>query len=106
MWLTVAHSYLDAEFKATMSANPDFRWCISPTCESGQIHSEGDIFRCVECDTKACAHCNVAWHGGETCIAYQARLRTQPLEEQRSAQELQKVSKLCPNCSRRTLKNG
>lgn len=99
-------SYLDASFKATMSALPDFRWCIATGCKSGQIHSEGDIFRCVQCSHKACVSCNVAWHQGETCAAYQARLIAQPEEEVESAKTIEKTAKLCPGCSRKIQKNG
>ncbi|KAK3664161.1 hypothetical protein LTR22_005126 [Elasticomyces elasticus] len=65
----VYERYLDASFKATMSAMPDFRWCMAAECKSGQVHSEGDIFSCVQCNHKACVNCNTAWHVDETCIS-------------------------------------
>lgn len=99
-------SYLDSEFKATMSADPDFRWCTASGCTSGQIHSEGEIFRCVSCAHKACVHCNVTWHEGEGCTAYQARVKVQPEEEKASEKALRKVAKLCPGCGRKIQKNG
>ncbi|KAK4540528.1 hypothetical protein LTR36_009166 [Oleoguttula mirabilis] len=102
----VYQRYLDSEFKATMSADPDFRWCIAPSCTSGQIHSEGDIFRCVACRHKACSQCNAAWHEGEGCGAYMARVKAQPEEEEASAKALKKMAKLCPGCSRKIEKNG
>lgn len=102
----VYEKYLDAEFKATMSADLNFRWCIASGCTSGQIHSEGDIFRCVSCGHKACVNCNVAWHAGETCEAFQSRLRMQPNEEEESAKALKKYSKICPGCNRKVQKNG
>lgn len=76
----VYEKFLDAEFKATLASQPDFRWCIAPNCKSGQVHIEGDIFRCVSCGFKACVHCNVEWHEGETCEVFQDRPRVQ--EEQ------------------------
>lgn len=102
----VYEKYLDAELKASLSIDPDFRWCISPTCKSGQIHSEGDIFRCSECGFKACVHCSVAWHEEETCTAYQARMTIQPKHEEDSAEALKKYAKLCPGCTRKLEKNG
>ncbi|KAK5696574.1 hypothetical protein LTR97_007877 [Elasticomyces elasticus] len=100
----VYERYLDASFKATMSAMPDFRWCMAAECKSGQVHSEGDIFCCVQCSHKACVNCNTAWHADETCKVYQGRLIKQPEEEEASARKLGRMSKLCPGCSRRVSK--
>ncbi|KAK5118181.1 hypothetical protein LTR85_008161 [Meristemomyces frigidus] len=102
----VYERYLDSEFKATLSADPDFRWCIAPACKSGQVHSEGDIFRCVACAHKSCVNCNVAWHAGEGCEAFQARVKAQPEEEEASAKALKKIAKLCPGCARNIQKTG
>ncbi|KAF2483140.1 hypothetical protein BDY17DRAFT_142033 [Neohortaea acidophila] len=102
----VYERYLDAELKAALSADPDFRWCLAPGCESGQVHTEGDIFCCTECGSKACVHCNVAWHEEETCEGYQARMQLQPKEEDKSTAALKKYAKLCPGCGRKFQKNG
>ena len=98
--------FLDAEFKASLAADPDFRWCLSPKCTSGQVHDEGDIFRCVGCGYKACVTCEVAWHEGETCETFQARVKAQSTEEVESAEALKEYSKFCPGCQRKVQKDG
>lgn len=79
--------------------------------------------------------CKAAWHGGETCEAYQERRleeqdddkiadtslkkvgmqnlgkgaslrQRQKEEEEEAAKTLSKVSKLCPGCERKVQKNG
>ena len=97
--------YLDAEIKTVLSSDPDFRWCIAG-CKSGQVHSEGDIFRCVGCGSKACIHCEVAWHEGETCKAYQARVKNLSKEEQESLRAVAKYAKKCPGCGIKVQKRG
>ncbi|EME40887.1 hypothetical protein DOTSEDRAFT_74442 [Dothistroma septosporum NZE10] len=99
-------AYEDASLKSVLSQDPDFRWCFATDCKSGQIHDGGDIFTCSSCGYKACVHCNVAWHSEETCETYTGRVQAQNLNEASSARTLQKVAKLCPNCSRKLQKNG
>ena len=102
----VYENYVDAGFKALLSAYPDFRYCMSPGCKSGQIHSEGAIFRCVSCGFKTCVDCDVPWHEGETCGDYKLRKFSHPREEEQSTQKLKKCSKICPGCERRVQKDG
>ena len=68
-------SYLDVELKATLSVDPEFRWCVAADCKSGQVHFEGDIFTCITCQQKSCIRCMVPWHAEETCEDYQGRMR-------------------------------
>ena len=69
--------YLDSELKSTLSADPDFRFCIEPKCSSGQLHEgDGYIFKCVQCGHKSCIKCNVAWHEDETCDMFNVRVKT------------------------------
>ncbi|KAF2462421.1 hypothetical protein BDY21DRAFT_270441, partial [Lineolata rhizophorae] len=68
--------------RAALGREPGFRWCRAAGCGSGQIHEEGArggaIFRCVACGSRFCAgdprHDMVAWHEGETCGGYEARM--------------------------------
>lgn len=53
---------------------PGFRWCLSPSCNSGQLHEnpvDEPIFTCNTCGNKDCAVCDVHWHEGQTCNEYQ-----------------------------------
>lgn len=90
-------TYLDSQLKASLSANPDFHWCITPDCGSGQM-SSGNIFTCIQCEVKTCIHCASAWHEGETCGAYQARIAHRGPEERASELEVSRISKMCPGC--------
>ena len=84
-----------------MAIDETFRWCINPACKYGQAHSEGDIFRCVECGHKACVNCNVDWHTDETCTTFQARVQSYSKQEEDSAKAVEKIAKLCPGCNRK-----
>ncbi|TKA56557.1 hypothetical protein B0A55_12976 [Friedmanniomyces simplex] len=103
-------AYLDAEIKATLAADESFRWCIAAGCKSGQIHLDGEIFRCAACGHKACVECHVAWHEGETCAGYRERVRQERednerrvREEEASVEAIGRIAKLCPNveCKRK-----
>ncbi|KAK5720764.1 hypothetical protein LTR15_006725 [Elasticomyces elasticus] len=101
-----------------MAGDEAFRWYISPGCNSGQDHYDGDIFRCGSCGHKACAGCNVAWHEDETCEVYQERIaqenqgrenREQRVrDEEASVETLGRTTKICPNpeCRRKLEKSG
>ena len=78
--------YLDNALRATLSSDPSFFWCMSGTCDYGQLHSGGVIFKCGACEYRACIACSVPWHTGETCAEYKARLKT----EQRATKRLAK----------------
>ncbi len=59
-----------------LQATPNFRWCLSPHCKSGQINQEGDrepIVTCVACGFKMCFTHQIRWHSGFTCTQYDVR---------------------------------
>ncbi|KAF8849347.1 hypothetical protein BDZ45DRAFT_604509 [Acephala macrosclerotiorum] len=96
-----------------LSTLPEFRWCISPTCKSGQIHEngvDGPIFFCTACFSKACVIHNVVWHEGETCNEYDYRKDpSKKLEEEKASRiEIKESSKPCPgpNCKVNITRNG
>ncbi|CAD0110920.1 unnamed protein product [Aureobasidium uvarum] len=92
--------YEQACIKATLAADPDFRHCLSTACESGQLHPGGadePIFRCRECGHKHCVACEANWHEDQTCEESQAA-RQRDAENEQSQQEVEKVSKPCPEC--------
>lgn len=75
--------FLEAELKEILSADGTFTWCISPNCQSGQQHFDGDIFTCIQCGHKHCTSCHLDWHAGETCEGTKER----KLREEREALE-------------------
>ncbi|THX71569.1 hypothetical protein D6D08_05481 [Aureobasidium pullulans] len=49
--------YDEAAFRAAISADPEFRYCMSTTCKSGQCHPagiDGPTFCCRECGHNHC----------------------------------------------------
>ena len=94
-------------------AIPNFIWCLSPKCTFGQIHHEGDrepIVTCAGCGFRMCYIHRSAWHSGLTCVEYDAaraadetRKRTAK-EEEKTAAELERHTKLCPQCGVRIIK--
>ncbi|KAI9875805.1 MAG: hypothetical protein M1830_007961 [Pleopsidium flavum] len=106
-----------------VEAMPNFLWCLSPDCNSGQINQAGDaepIVTCVACGFKMCFTHQIAWHSGLTCTQYDApsgttnapvettndtRARTTK-EEQETAAKLQGMTKPCPRCGVRIQKSG
>ncbi|KIW08379.1 hypothetical protein, variant 1 [Verruconis gallopava] len=85
-----------------LSEIPGFRWCLSPTCDAGQIHenSEGteQILTCIACGFKRCTACDREWHQDETCKQYSDSLAVQPSEINASEAWIVNNSRKCPGC--------
>ncbi|KAL1876430.1 hypothetical protein VTK73DRAFT_9296 [Phialemonium thermophilum] len=87
--------------RAALKGIDDFRWCLSPTCESGQIHDRSCAkFRCVACKAKHCVAHDVPWHSGETCAEYDKRTRRRRRQDRASRDTIEKTSKKCPGCGK------
>ncbi|TIA23431.1 hypothetical protein D6C80_00615 [Aureobasidium pullulans] len=92
--------YDEAAFRAAISVDPEFRYCMSTTCKSDQCHPAGidePTFCCRECGHNHCVSCEANWHEGLTCAQYQDTLQ-RAQEEEESQQEVAKISKPCPKC--------
>jgi hypothetical protein len=84
--------------RAAASSNPDYRYCLSTSCDAGQVHDGELVFTCQTCDHKHCTACEVNWHDDETCEEYQARHQTQKQEEEDSKKAMGILTKCCPRC--------
>jgi len=85
--------------RAALESIPDFKWCLSTSCESGQIHDRNCTkFKCVVCKAKHCVRHNVPWHTGETCDGYDRRNRRRRKDDKASEEVIKKTSKACPEC--------
>ncbi|KAJ2896838.1 hypothetical protein MKZ38_005137 [Zalerion maritima] len=81
----------------TLFSLPNFFKCVSPGCDSGQIHDSGSnapIVACIVCGHRACFTHKVPWHHTMSCdeydnfIASPETFRSQfDLENERVAQE-------------------
>lgn len=59
-----------------------WRWCLARNCDAGQLHDispeeDGgeDICKCYKCGALACVPCDRSYHKGESCEAYQYRIK-------------------------------
>ncbi|KAF4635464.1 hypothetical protein G7Y89_g2641 [Cudoniella acicularis] len=97
--------------RAILNAIPNFRWCLRPGCESGQIHVTGDdgpIFKCCDpnCGFRFCVTHSMPWHEGETCAEYDYRTHGRFKDDEASVKTIQEVCKICPKCNSPIEKNG
>jgi E3 ubiquitin-protein ligase RNF14 len=84
---------------------PDFRYCLRPGCDFGQIHdgSEGNnVFRCVHCGFRVCTTHDVPMHTDETCAQYDKRQQLEQMLDTEQAKATQAVlddeTSRCPGC--------
>ncbi|CAD0084675.1 unnamed protein product [Aureobasidium vineae] len=79
-----------ASIRATLAADPDFKFCFSSTCDSGQLHPSGasePIFSCQACRHKHCVVCETNWHEDQTCSEYRATLHRNTENDEKSQKE-------------------
>jgi len=87
--------------RAALKDMPNFRWCLSTRCESGQIHDPSCAkFKCAACRSKHCVKHDMPWHSGETCEDYDRRNRRRQKEERASEAEVKKSTRRCPECKK------
>lgn len=98
-----------------LSQLPEFAWCLSPTCSSGQLNFDNNdvennnnnnnlipvpYMDCVACGYQQCVHHKCAWHRNETCAQYDLRTKARDEEneqnERKTEEMLDRVSKKCP----------
>ncbi|ESZ95189.1 ring finger protein [Sclerotinia borealis F-4128] len=85
---------------------PGFRWCLSPSCRSGQVHAPGDEspkMICQKCNFATCYTHQLPWHDGKTCEEA-GGLKSK--EDGESEAWIKSQSKACPGCGVATVKNG
>ncbi|KAK3335482.1 hypothetical protein B0T19DRAFT_9775 [Cercophora scortea] len=87
--------------RAALKDIPNFYWCMSTTCESGQIYrGVCPEFKCAACKARHCVKHNVSWHEGETCEEYDRRHKQRKKDEKASEEMVKKTSKKCPECKK------
>lgn len=99
----VFHRYAKLTTKAAYERIPNFRWCITKGCKSGQVHTPGAAkFKCEKCKKSHCIKHHVAWHKGETCKEYDYRTnrKHKRQEDLASKRWIEETTKKCPGCKR------
>jgi hypothetical protein len=67
-------SYDKLATKAACESIPNFHWCLTKGCKSGQVQEPGNNkFRCKACNKSHCIEHGIAWHKRETCREYDYR---------------------------------
>ncbi|KAM3421609.1 hypothetical protein BST61_g1996 [Cercospora zeina] len=94
-------SYEKMLTRNALSQLDEFAWCLSATCDSGQINVAdvfGSYMDCAACGYKQCLTHKAPWHTGETCLQYEYRTSGAKAKEEERATEamLDTVSKRCP----------
>ncbi|OCL13123.1 hypothetical protein AOQ84DRAFT_126384 [Glonium stellatum] len=88
-----------------LSSEPNFRWCLSETCESGQVYDNFiAMVKCAECGFRMCFRHQQPWHTNITCTDFEdLRLHGDPnyVETQKL---ISKTTKGCPECGVRITK--
>ncbi|MCJ1382317.1 hypothetical protein MMC17_005430 [Xylographa soralifera] len=54
----------------TFKDDPEYRPCLRPGCNFGQLHEEGEkapLIRCGDCGYRMCYVHNIPWHENQTC---------------------------------------
>jgi ariadne-1 len=96
----------------TENNTPGWRWCLSPSCNSGQVHESApdkdgsDIFKCKKCGTRTCVPCDRLYHKGESCEAYQLRTKDHLEEEDKALKAIRRHTRPYPKCEVRIYKIG
>ena len=98
---SVFKRYDELATRAALGNIPNFRWCKSAKCSSGQIDDVRCVrFKCKACKTSHCIKHDVPWHSGETCEEYDKRNIQKKKDEKASEAEITKSSKRCPSCNK------
>ena len=90
---------------------PNFRWCLNPACDAGQIHKiadKGPCFQCETCEYRSCAVHDVPWHEGKTCSEYNRHSggRKKIRDNIASKTRLALTASECPKCDAPIQKQG
>ena len=92
--------YDRSAFMSVIRTMPNFAMCLSPTCDSGQIHDGGDdqpIITCTTCQFQTCFIHKMSWHTGMTCAEYDAQQTKRLAQEAASEKFISETSVICPN---------
>ena len=104
------HRYDKILLRRALSSEPNFRWCLSSTCENGQVYDNIDpsfaVVRCEECGFMMCFTHQQPWHTNITCTEFDnSRLSGDPNYAQ-TQKCILGTTKGCPECGVRIAKGN
>jgi IBR domain, a half RING-finger domain len=88
-----------------LAKEPNFRWCLRPSCGNGQLYEispRNPRISCEECNFRMCFQHQVPWHERMTCDEYESRKKYGDPEYQKTQEWITGNAKLCPNPDCRT----
>jgi hypothetical protein len=98
-----AETYSNRLMKRALQSMEDYRECLSPICNSGQLHDGGEdypIVTCHSCQAKSCYTHRIPFHFDQTCDGFDENIRQSTEREnfERSIVLVKQLSKTCPGC--------
>jgi hypothetical protein len=104
-------TYSNRLMKRALRSMEDYRECLSPTCNSGQLHDGGEdypIVTCHSCQAKSCYTHRIPYHFDETCEQFDEKIRESTEREnlERSIALVVQLCKTCPGCKFDIQKSG
>ncbi len=103
------HRYDHFLLQNTLSKEPNFRWCLRPTCTNGQLYNlppRDHKIECEECHFEMCFTDQAPWHEGFSCSEWHSQREHGDPNHKQTEDWLSENSKACPGCSRRISKDG
>jgi len=101
----IRYSYERLCLRAALARTPNVFWCLSSTCDAGQVHrSEADadqdvksLFVCNTCSFESCTTCTTPWHHVLSCEAAPHARAAATVNERASLALVESSSVPCPN---------
>lgn len=96
--------YDDHLMKRYLQSLVEYRRCLAPNCNDGQLHYGGNdapIVTCRSCGSRTCFKHEVPWHAGQTCKQYEESSKSAADNRRNielSAEVVRKICKSCPGC--------
>lgn len=84
-----------------LSKDPNFRWCLSPLCETGQLYQQpprNSKTSCEECNFEMCFKHQMPWHEGLTCDEYDNQRDHGDPNYGETQEWIRTNTKPCPGC--------
>lgn len=93
-----------------LASEPNFRWCLSPTCENGQVYENVDellaAVQCEECGFRMCFRHQRPWHIGMTCAEFDSSCVYGDPKHIQTQEYIMTNTKACPGCGSRIEKGS